>query len=138
MPESSLRPPRAPRPPVTRHAESLGAIAAALVLGGALAWAGSQGGLTWRGWPVFALCALLAYGLQWLVFVPSFLARTEHWFDLTGALTYLTLDGMVKATGHTKDNFCLACYTGDYPVPYDAAVDKHIIERQRLCLLQAF
>jgi amidophosphoribosyltransferase len=47
------------------------------------------------------------------------------------SLTYLTLDGMVKATGHPKSNFCLACYTGDYPVPYDAAVDKHIIERQR-------
>jgi hypothetical protein len=24
----------------------------------------------------------------------------------------------------------MACYNGDYPVPYDPAVDKHIIERR--------
>ncbi len=47
------------------------------------------------------------------------------------SLTYLSLDGMVKATGQPQNGFCLACYTGDYPVPYDATVDKHIIERRR-------
>jgi steroid 5-alpha reductase family enzyme len=29
--------------------------------------------------------------VQWIVFVPSFLAHTEHYFDLTGSLTYITL-----------------------------------------------
>ncbi len=24
----------------------------------------------------------------------------------------------------------MACYDGDYPVPFDPAVDKHIIERR--------
>jgi hypothetical protein len=24
----------------------------------------------------------------------------------------------------------MACYDGDYPVPYDPSVDKHIIERR--------
>lgn len=47
------------------------------------------------------------------------------------SLTYLSLEGMVKATGQPKNGFCLACYDGHYPVPYDASVDKHIIERQR-------
>jgi amidophosphoribosyltransferase len=47
------------------------------------------------------------------------------------SLHYLSLDGMVKATGLSKDSFCLACYNGDYPVQYDPLVDKHIIERRR-------
>jgi amidophosphoribosyltransferase len=38
---------------------------------------------------------------------------------------------MVKATGLSKESFCLACYNGDYPVKYDPILDKHIIERRR-------
>jgi amidophosphoribosyltransferase len=37
---------------------------------------------------------------------------------------------MVKATGLDANSFCMACYDGNYPVPYDPAVDKHIIERR--------
>ncbi len=47
------------------------------------------------------------------------------------SLGYLSLDGMVAATGKPRDSFCLACYDGNYPVPYDPLVDKHIIERRR-------
>ena len=47
------------------------------------------------------------------------------------SLHYLSQDGMVKATGRTKESFCLACYDGKYPVPYDPVLDKHIIERRR-------
>jgi amidophosphoribosyltransferase len=32
------------------------------------------------------------------------------------SLEYLTLDNMIKATGLSKDNLCLACFDGDYPV----------------------
>lgn len=47
------------------------------------------------------------------------------------SLHYLSLDGMVAATGQRKDSFCLACYDGRYPVAYDPLADKHIIERRR-------
>ena len=46
------------------------------------------------------------------------------------SLHYLSQAGMVKATGLTPESFCLACYDGRYPVPYDPGVDKHIIERR--------
>src|SRR5246127_5070872 len=46
------------------------------------------------------------------------------------SLSYLSQAGMVAATGLPKNSFCMACYDGDYPVPYDPAVDKHIIERR--------
>lgn len=47
------------------------------------------------------------------------------------SLHYLTLDGMVRATGQPREAFCLACYDGIYPVPYDPLIDKHVIERRR-------
>src|SRR6059036_53638 len=46
------------------------------------------------------------------------------------SLHYLSKEGMVKATGLPAENFCMACYDGNYPVAYDPAVDKHIIERR--------
>jgi amidophosphoribosyltransferase len=47
------------------------------------------------------------------------------------SLHYLSTEGMVKATGLPKSNFCLACWDGNYPVPYDPSTDKEIIERRR-------
>ena len=47
------------------------------------------------------------------------------------SLAYLSMAGMVQATGLGKETFCRACYDGDYPVPYDSKVDKHIMERRR-------
>lgn len=38
--------------------------------------------------PVLPALALLAFVVQWLVFVPSFLRQTEHYYDLAGSLTY--------------------------------------------------
>jgi len=47
------------------------------------------------------------------------------------SLGYLSQEGMVKATGHPKNFFCMACYDGNYPVSYDPLVDKHIMEHRR-------
>lgn len=47
------------------------------------------------------------------------------------SLAYLSQEGMVAATGLPKKGFCMACYDGEYPVPYDPSIDKTIIERRR-------
>jgi amidophosphoribosyltransferase len=47
------------------------------------------------------------------------------------SLHYLSTKGLVKATGLPKESFCMACFNGDYPVPYDPKVDKEIMERRR-------
>ena len=31
---------------------------------------------------------------------------------------YQSLEGLILATGHTEDQLCLACVTGNYPTPY--------------------
>lgn len=70
---------------------ALGTIAVTLLVAAGITWAGSQGGVRVGMVPVFTACAILAFAINWAVFVPSFRARTEHWFDLTGSLTYLSL-----------------------------------------------
>jgi amidophosphoribosyltransferase len=47
------------------------------------------------------------------------------------SLAYLSQTGMVEATGLGAESFCMACYDGKYPVPYDTKTDKHIMERRR-------
>jgi amidophosphoribosyltransferase len=47
------------------------------------------------------------------------------------SLGYLSQEGMVKATGLPREGFCMACYDGKYPISYDPAVDKEIIEKRR-------
>ena len=47
------------------------------------------------------------------------------------SLGYLTIDGLVEAVGGPKDSFCLACFTGDYPIPVQLEMDKLVFERKR-------
>ena len=37
----------------------------------------------------------------------------------------------MRATGHPKDHFCLACFNGDYPVKFASSMEKHLLERRR-------
>ncbi len=62
-----------------------------LIVGAAISWAGSDGGTYTGTLPLFALCGALAFAINWLVFVPSSFAQTEHFYDLTGGITYITV-----------------------------------------------
>jgi amidophosphoribosyltransferase len=50
----------------------------------------------------------------------------------TDSIGYLDVEGMVRATGRPKNSFCMACFTGDYPIPFDSAFDKLIMERRKV------
>jgi amidophosphoribosyltransferase len=47
------------------------------------------------------------------------------------SLAYLSQAGMVQATGLPASAFCMACYDGQYPVPYDPKLEKNIMERRQ-------
>jgi amidophosphoribosyltransferase len=53
--------------------------------------------------------------------------------DYLGAdsIGYLEVDSMVRATGLQKEGFCLACFNGEYPLPYDEKADKFVMEKRR-------
>ncbi|MEA3549304.1 DUF1295 domain-containing protein [Pseudarthrobacter sp. C1] len=63
----------------------------AVLVGALVAFAGSQGGATVGGFPLFALGVAAAFLIQWLAFIPAFKAQTEKYYDLTGALTYISI-----------------------------------------------
>jgi amidophosphoribosyltransferase len=44
------------------------------------------------------------------------------------SLGYLSLDGLIRAVDLPKDIFCLACFTGDYPIPVQIEMDKLALE----------
>jgi amidophosphoribosyltransferase len=52
--------------------------------------------------------------------------------DYIGAdtLGYLSVDGLIRAVGLPKNNFCLACFTGDYPIPVQLEMDKLALENK--------
>jgi amidophosphoribosyltransferase len=56
--------------------------------------------------------------------------EVEEIRDLIGAdsLYYLSTDGMISAVKGKGASFCLACFTGEYPVPVLANVDKFSLE----------
>jgi len=50
--------------------------------------------------------------------------------DSIGAdsLGYLSMDGLIKSVALPKDIFCLACFTGEYPIPIQMEMDKLSLE----------
>lgn len=62
-----------------------------ILIGILVALAGSQGGASIVGIPLFALSVGLAFLIQWLVFIPAYLMQTEKFFDLTGGITYISV-----------------------------------------------
>ena len=70
---------------------ALVALPIVVVIAALVAVAGSQGGSTVGSLPVFALCVIIAFAIQWIAFVPAYLLQTERFFDLTGSLTYIVV-----------------------------------------------
>jgi steroid 5-alpha reductase family enzyme len=62
-----------------------------ILVGLGIAWAGSQGGASVLGIPIFAFSVGLAFAIQWLAFVPAYLRQNESFFDLTGSITYISV-----------------------------------------------
>lgn len=50
--------------------------------------------------------------------------------DFIGAdtLGYLSLDGLLRSVALPRDNFCTACFTGNYPIPVQLEMDKLALE----------
>ena len=61
-----------------------------LLLSTLIAFAVNQESISISNVPLFGFVVLLIFIIQWLVFIPSFINRTEHFFDLTGSLTFIS------------------------------------------------
>ena len=57
----------------------------------AVAWMGDQTGSELYGLPLMTAMALGIFGVQWIGLIHARLFETEHYFDLVGSLTYITV-----------------------------------------------
>ena len=46
------------------------------------------------------------------------------------SLGYLSIEGLINAVGIHRDALCLACFTGDYPIPVQLEMDKLALEQK--------
>lgn len=84
--------------------KSLALVVAVTLAGAGLALAAADGGQRLDGgWPVMVLLVLVAYLLNWAVYLPSFLRRTERFFDLTGSLTFGLLTVLALVLAQDRD-----------------------------------
>ena len=44
------------------------------------------------------------------------------------SLGYLSHEGLLRAVGSRRENFCMGCFTGDYPIPVQLEMDKLMLE----------
>ena len=65
----------------------------AVLIGLAVSYAGGQGGAVYMGLPVMVCCALLAFAINWIAYIPANIKQTEHFYDLTGSITYISVIG---------------------------------------------
>ncbi len=76
---------------MNENRRSLIGIIVSVAVGALVILAGSDGSSQVGSIAVFAVCGILAYVINWAVFIPSNIAKTEHYFDLTGSVTYVTV-----------------------------------------------
>ena len=65
--------------------------AAAAFAGLWFAWIAGTGGRAIGGIPVLLVCAALAFAINWIAWIPAALTRRETFYDLVGAITYLSV-----------------------------------------------
>jgi len=82
---------------------ALGALPATLAVASLVGWAGSTGGGVILGLPSIAMLYGMAFLIQWLVFVPSFVRKMERFFDITGSLTYISVAAVAVALSRPVD-----------------------------------
>ncbi|MBO6946259.1 DUF1295 domain-containing protein [Altererythrobacter sp.] len=72
---------------------SLLIVAIATALGLGFAFLTGSGGITLDDYPALFACAVVAFAVNWLAFIPSAIAQKDTYYDTVGALTYLSVIG---------------------------------------------
>ena len=62
-----------------------------ILIGALVALGIDQGSVSVSGVSLIFTCFFMIFIIQWIVFIPSYIYSTEHYFDLTGSLTYLSV-----------------------------------------------
>jgi steroid 5-alpha reductase family enzyme len=74
-----------------KNIKTIVSIAVVLTIGTIISLVGSHGSVKIGNLSLYALAIIVAFAIQWIVFIPSFIFKTEKFFDLTGSITYITV-----------------------------------------------
>lgn len=83
-------------------ARSLTVVLIATVVGLAFAWFAGGGSVPLAGLPAVFTCALIAFGVNWLAYIPAALFQSDRFYDTTGALTYLSVIAAACAAAYAE------------------------------------
>lgn len=72
-----------------KETKQLVVILVAVLVGALVAWGGSFHGQEISGWKIFALAIVLAFVMQWLLYIPAVLKGTEKFYDLAGGIGFM-------------------------------------------------
>ncbi len=65
----------------------------AVTTGLGVSFAGGQGGASLGNLQVMVWCAILAFVINWIAYIPANAKQTERFYDLTGSITYVSVIG---------------------------------------------
>ena len=75
-----------------------------LVIVGLIVSAVGANSVDLQGYSAVFYCAAFAVGIQWLAWLPASLKKTEHFYDITGGLTYLAVVGFSLWAGSQSES----------------------------------
>lgn len=75
-----------------------------------IAWLVSADSVERAGLPAVVWCVIAAFVVNWIVFIPSLIKKTERFFDLTGSLTYasVTILALILGPNNEVTSFIMA------------------------------
>lgn len=77
--------------PTRTTSKTLIITAIAVAIGALVAWAAGANGYSIGAVPAVLIAAGAAFAVQWVAFIPSWLLRSERFYDLVGGSTYLVI-----------------------------------------------
>lgn len=75
-----------------------------VILAGLIAFLSSGNSLTIFGIPSLIFCAIYSFGIHWIFFIHGYFYQTEHYFDVTGSFTYISLSLILIITSFLSIN----------------------------------
>ena len=53
--------------------------------------AGAQNGPSFNNYPILVICMSLSFIIHWTIFIPSYIFKTEKFYDITGTVAYISI-----------------------------------------------
>jgi len=84
--------------------KSIAVILGSVLIAFLVATANSAYSIQVNGWSLYLLLGCVAFLINWIAFIPAYFLQTEHFYDLTGSLTYLSILIIALTMGDLWDN----------------------------------